>query len=111
MNLTKKISNNQYPHKLLTSSRLVQASYRSTYKNFINTIIKKNDCVLDIGFGYGFLKPMIEKKGASYTGIEGNKIAFNCTQRMYGKSGFLLGFFPEDLTTKKIQYHNITNNA
>jgi len=101
MNLTKKISSNQYSSKTLTASKLVQASYCLTYKKFINSVINENDSVLDIGFGYGFLKPLIKKKGALYTGIEGNKIAFSCAQRLYGRSGFLLGFFPEDLTIKK----------
>jgi hypothetical protein len=46
MSLTKKIPNNQYAHKSLISSKLVQVNYQLTYKNFINLITKKNDRIL-----------------------------------------------------------------
>jgi 2-polyprenyl-3-methyl-5-hydroxy-6-metoxy-1,4-benzoquinol methylase len=101
MNLTKKISNNQYLSKSFQTSRLVQASYRLAYKKFINSIVKESDRILDIGFGYGFLKPLVEEKKGVYTGIEGNQTAVNYAQRTYGKQGYVLGFFPEDMPSNK----------
>ena len=66
----------------------VQWSYIKTYKKFVSNRVFSNDHVLDIGSGYGFLKPLIGQQKAIYRGIEPITDIYDSAVYFYGQDGF-----------------------
>lgn len=77
-------------------SRFIQYIYRSNYNKLISGLVIKNSFCLEIGFGLGFLKPLVTKYGGNYYGIDPrNDGAIEFAKKTYGNKGFIKGFFPE----------------
>lgn len=74
----------------------IQNSYMRQYIALLNELnIKSGSRVLDIGSGLGFLKPLVTARGATYIGIEPDRVSFEAACALYGHHGYLHGFFPE----------------
>jgi SAM-dependent methyltransferase len=74
----------------------IQNSYLSEYQSILEVLqINSSHKVLDIGSGLGFLKFLVEAKGASYTGIEPDRTSYESACALYGEDGFICGFFPD----------------
>ena len=77
-------------------SKFVQFMYRTNYDKLISSLVKKNMYCLDIGFGLGFLKPIVNKYGGNYIGVDPrNDGAFEFAKDTYGGDGYFKGFFPD----------------
>lgn len=75
---------------------LIQRSYRRQYKSLLDELrVGKGARVLDIGSGLGFLKALVQARGATYIGIEPDAASIESAKALYGSEGFVLGFFPE----------------
>jgi SAM-dependent methyltransferase len=75
---------------------IIQNSYLRQYVALLDELdIKSGSRVLDIGSGLGFLKPLVNDLGATYVGIEPDRVSFESACVLYGNQGFLNGFFPE----------------
>lgn len=75
---------------------IIQNSYLRQYVALLNELdIKSGSRVLDIGSGLGFLKPLVNDLGATYVGIEPDRVSFESACVLYGNQGYLHGFFPE----------------
>jgi len=53
--------------------------------------------VLEIGYGSGVLKSIVTDLNGTYLGIEANKNNYNDACNSFGQTGFLHGYFPQDL--------------
>lgn len=84
-------------------SKFIQFIYRRNYNKLISKLVNKNSFCLEIGFGLGFLKPLVIKFGGIYYGIDPrNDGAFEFAKERYGNEGFKKGFFPEsNILTKE----------
>jgi SAM-dependent methyltransferase len=75
---------------------IIQKSYLRQYMALLSELhIKSGSRVLDIGSGLGFLKPLVNVRGATYVGIEPDRVSFESACVLYGHQGYLHGFFPE----------------
>ncbi len=81
-------------------SNIIQFLYRRTYKDLVATLSKKNQLIIDIGCGLGFSKPLAEKHGAKYVGIDPRSEAIAFAKKRYGYDGFIRGYFPDVIKTK-----------
>lgn len=90
-------------------SKFIQFIYRTKYDKLISNLVKKNMYCLDIGFGLGFLKPLVEKYDGNYIGIDPrNDGAFEFAKDTYGNKGYFKGFFPE---TNPLTKENLKSGA
>lgn len=86
---------------------IIQLMHRKKYKLLISRLVIKNSYVLDIGFGFGYLKPLVENLGANYLGIDPRTDgAVEYAKKTYGKKGFIHGYFPEANTLTKEELYN-----
>ena len=69
-------------------SKPIQFLYRLNYRAFIRENIEKNDHVLEIGSGLGFMKPLVIAEGAFYKGIEPIESVHKISKKLYGKECF-----------------------
>ena len=69
-------------------SKPIQFLYRLNYRAFIRENIEKNDHVLEIGSGLGFMKPLVIAEGAFYKGIEPIESVHKISKKLYGKMFF-----------------------
>ena len=69
-------------------SKPIQFLYRLNYRAFIRENIEKNDRVLEIGSGLGFMKPLVIAEGAFYKGIEPIESVHKISKKLYGKECF-----------------------
>ena len=69
-------------------SKPIQFLYRLNYRAFIRENIEKNDHVLEIGSGLGFMKPLVIAEGAFYKGIEFHRVCYKISKKLYGKECF-----------------------
>jgi len=91
----------------MEKNRFIQIIHQRKYKNLISGLVKKNTYCLDIGFGYGYLKPLVESLGANYLGIDPrNDGAVEYAKKYYGKKGFIHGYFPEANPLTKKELHD-----
>lgn len=76
--------------------RIIQKIHQLKYKKLIGELVKKDRYFLDIGFGYGYLKPMVVSRGGLYSGIDPRRDgAVEYAKQTYGKHGFIHGYFPD----------------
>lgn len=84
-------------------NRIIQEIHKRRYKKLISELVSKDSYCLDIGFGYGYLKPLVISEGARYLGIDPRRDgAVEYAKKNYGKEGFVHGYFPEaNILSKK----------
>lgn len=80
----------------MEKNKIIQKIHKNKYKKLISSLVKKDSYCLDIGFGYGYLKPLVESYGANYLGIDPRRDgAVEYAKENYGEEGFIQGYFPE----------------
>jgi hypothetical protein len=91
----------------MESCRIIQNIHKRKYKKLISELVKKDCYFLDIGFGFGYLKPLVESHGANYFGIDPRRDgAVEYAKKNYGEQGFVQGYFPEANTLTKKELNN-----
>ena len=81
--------------------RIISFFYTVTYKRFIRRNVVCGDAVLDIGSGSGFLKPLVEREGGFYFGIEPRREVYEKAVELHGADGFQNSFLLKNVSEKK----------
>ncbi|MDB4417784.1 class I SAM-dependent methyltransferase [Akkermansiaceae bacterium] len=76
--------------------KIIQKLHMLKYRGLIAKLVERDSNVLDIGFGFGYLKPLVESRGANYSGVDPRRDgAVEYAKENYGEEGFVQGYFPE----------------
>ncbi len=83
-------------------NRIIQFFYKVNFLSFYSNFsdIGEFHSVLDVGSGTGFLKQIFDNTSISYQGIESDLDAYHTACNLYGKSGFINGYFPRCFDTE-----------
>ena len=83
------------------ADKIIAVVYMAAYQSFVRKNVLYTDAVLDIGSGSGFLKPLVERQGASYHGVEPRTDVYKMAVELHGKEGFENSSLSENISKSR----------